>query len=172
MKSALTISAFALLSVAFAGCSVADATDSPNLESDDQDVTSLRSLHCEDERPASWNDSGSYTLDAKISSSTRLRNVRFTAVDPDFDPSTTVGTATTQDANPSYRPTKYKSSNQFKLDLETKSGERFFPGDQCSLQVILPDNLGSLKAGTSLTGRVLASCDQGGGSMAFNCKIR
>jgi hypothetical protein len=168
MKSALIVTALALFSLA--GCSGADASPTEGGEDDELNKSRL-SLHCEVAPSKNLNE-WNMTLDAKVASSTELRTVTLTTFDKDSEPQTETGTSAKELANPNYHPVKYKNSNQFNLSLKGEDGKDFLPLDYCEFQVILPNDLQTMKSGATFQGRMIYHCDQNGGSTAYACSLK
>ncbi len=172
MKISLSLLAVAAASLlAVAGCSGSpDAAPNDETGNDEINKTKL-SLSCINTPSRNLNE-WSIGLEAKIASSTELRNVKLTTFERGASPETEVGTSDKELANPNYRPVKYKNSNQFNLGLKGADGHDFLPLDYCEFQAILPDNLATLKAGAKFQARMIYHCDQNGGSTAYDCSVK
>jgi hypothetical protein len=130
---------------------------------------STLAISCVNTQPAGVNKF-TFKLDANVTSATELRSVVLTASGPD-DP-TEIGHSSQELANPNFKPTKFKDTNQFNFALQDKDGKDFAPLDQCEFQLLLPKNVTTLKSGNSFDGRFMFHCDQNGGSIAFPCSVK
>jgi hypothetical protein len=100
-----------------------------------------------------------------------MKAVVVTVVDLDHNdkPITTVGRAQQLNSDRDYKPRKYKNHIRFSLSnlTETKDFGKFYPGDMCSLSLMIPKDVprpGKFEA------PMVVNCDQSGGSMTLDCE--
>jgi hypothetical protein len=102
-----------------------------------------------------------------------LTNVR---VEASTRGDTVVGERSVIKSDSAYKPRKYKGHSRFDLsELEItesntydKVGEAFEPFDQCSFQLLMPNDF-AVEEG--FYAHVIMSCDQSGASMTLDCQL-
>lgn len=74
------------------------------------------------------------------------------------------------DAEPNYKPRKYKNHTKFDLTklTDTKTFGRYEPLYDCYLDFLVPNDGISKK---TFAAPMVISCDQGGGSVTLDCKV-
>lgn len=100
-----------------------------------------------------------------------MKHVTVTTVDENYkgEDVTTVGRTAQLESDRDYKPRKYKNHIRYQLRqlTDTSDFSRFYPGDQCAMELIVPekaDKLATFKA------PLIIHCDQSGGTTTLLCE--
>lgn len=101
-----------------------------------------------------------------------MKNVTVTVQTDEYNgPQIATGRRAQLDSDAKYKPRKYLNHLRYNLSALTNVQDfsEFLPGDTCEMLLMLPQNASELQ---NFSAPVVIHCDQSGGSVNLDCKLK